>query len=367
MSNSPAIAFFVISFSPIRHRGLQVFLLFIATWWLPASCGLADDYSPTSRTVVSLSKPMTSIVDGQSFRSGLRRITDEAKLNLWLDRHVDPSALISVGPVGPTVFAAIEKLAASQNCVIAPIDHVVLVGRAEWVDRTLATLLNLKRISRPRLTMIQWEDLATPAEALAQASGSTLNVKIPHDLWPATKWTAMDRRVAVSLVLAQFDVKATFATSDAADFKIQRIAESSAVTRKYFPGGQTSEIQKLIAGLDPNNVTKKTGNQLAIKASATAHRELVAALIKAKQPEGPDPDADTFTVRRMTTTAANALQQLAASAGKKCVIEASAQEACTTMVTIEGKDVTLKELVQMVATQANVKATWSGDSVVVSQ
>ena len=80
----------------------------------------------------------------------------------------------------------------------------------------------------------------------------------------------------------------------------------------------------------------------------------------------PDPDKDTFTVKKISTTAENALLQLTRSSQKNCIIEDSARQACKTMVSIEGKEVTLRELIEMVSAQAGVVAHWQDDSVVIS-
>lgn len=327
-----------------------------------------DDYSPTATLTVALSKPMTSIVDGQSFRAGLGRIANQARVNLCLDRRVDPSRQIEAGPLGPTVFAALQKLADSHDCVLVPVDNVVLVGRADWVDRTLATLLSLKSSSRSSRTLVQWGDLTTPTDALRATGGSPKGFdRLPHDLWPQTKWTAIDPRVAVALVLAQFDVRPQFA-ANGIDFTATKIeTQPTKAVRHYFPGGRTDEIAGLIGKYDQQQKTVKVGNRLRITASPTAHRQLVSALLQSNQPAGPDPDKDTFTVRKSIAPAANVLQQLAASAGKKCVIDTSAEQACQAMVTVEGVNVTLKQLVSAIAQQAGVKVEWTSDAIVVTK
>ncbi len=88
--------------------------------------------------------PMTSIVDGKSFRNGVTGIAKQAQLNVWIDRRVDPTSPVIAGPVGPTVFAAIGKLAARRDCVLMPVANVLLVGRQDWVDQTASSILSLK-------------------------------------------------------------------------------------------------------------------------------------------------------------------------------------------------------------------------------
>ncbi|MDG2220295.1 MAG: hypothetical protein P8L85_02885 [Rubripirellula sp.] len=310
---------------------------------------------------------MTSIVDGQPFREGLHRIADEAKVNIWLDRRVDPSRVIRVGPVGPTVFGALETLAASHDCVITPIDNVLLVGRAAWVDQTLSNLLAITPSKNPPATTINWDDLTTPQEALQKVTRSTNTPNLPHDLWPAVMLRAVTPEVSITLILAQFDAKPQFGKTQGLPFQITRSPKPTTASRSYFPGGRPTELRNIVAKLDPKHKTKLIGNQLRILTSPTVHRQLVSQLLRAQQPAGPDPDRDTFTVRKMSTSAANAFQQLAASAGKKCVIDPAAENACQQQVTVEGQDITLKTLVSRIAQQAGVQVTWQNDSILITK
>ncbi len=349
----------------VRLSYLLAWLL--ATWLPPQLCARADDFSPKASINVSLAKPMTSIVDGRPFREGLKRIADEARVNVWLDRRVDPSQVVEVGAVGPTVYAALEKLAASQGCVVAVNDNVLLVGRAAWVDRTLGSLLSIQKPSQARAATFAWEDLTEPDEALRKVGGESIDGKLPHDLWPSTRLAAVTPEVATVLILAQFDLQPAFADSTTLRFRTLPAVTPTAVTRSYFPGGRATEIRSALARWDPRHRIEVTGNQLRIDATPEAHRRLAAMLLQSQQAKGPDPDRDTFTVRKMSTSAANALQQLAASAGKRCVIEPSAEAACQQRVTVEGTDVTLRELIETVARQAGVRAIWQNDSIVVTK
>jgi hypothetical protein len=310
---------------------------------------------------------MTSIVDGQPFRQGLHRIADEANVNIWLDRRVDPSRTIRVGPVGPTVFAALEKLAASHDCVITPIDNVLLVGRATWVDQTLSNLLAITPSNNSRATTVKWDDLTTPQEALQNVTQPTNAPDLPHDLWPAAMLRAVIPEVSITLILAQFDAKPQFSRTQPVPFQITRSPKATTASRTYLPGGRSTEIRNIVAELDPKHKAKLSGTQLRIQTSPSVHRQLVSRLLKDQQPAGPDPDRDTFTVRKMTTSAANAFQQLAASAGKKCVIDPAAANACQQQVTVEGQDITLKTLISRIAQQAGVQVTWQNDSILITK
>ncbi len=81
----------------------------------------------------------------------------------------------------------------------------------------------------------------------------------------------------------------------------------------------------------------------------------------------PNPSKDTFTLKKMSTTAENALIQFAQAAGRTCLIEADAVAACKQIVSIEGQDITLEQLIAMVAKQVGVEVRWHDDRIVVSK
>jgi hypothetical protein len=68
----------------------------------------------------------------------------------------------------------------------------------------------------------------------------------------------------------------------------------------------------------------------------------------------------------LRTSAENAFRQLAQTAGKTCVIEPAAEKACKELITLEGQDVTLRQLIDLVSGQAGVTARWQGDKIVIS-
>lgn len=329
----------------------------------------ADDLSHQDRFFAQLAAQMTSIVDGKPFREGLQRIADQAGLNLWLDRGVDPTAPIeAAGPVGPTVYAAITKLAEQRGCVVLPVANVVLVGRPDRVDEAAASILQAVETGKPQPADVRWNSLTTPEEALAQAAGVSVasSTPLPHDLWPATQWNQIDRRVAVTLVLAQFGLRAE-STRNLQSLPTVKAVAAGRFKRRYSRGKSDAAVRQALRETDRNSVTRSRKDWLEATASIEAHRAATNAMLTQFAPAGgPDPNKDKFSLKKLSTTAENALTQLAATARRACVIEPAASERCKTMITVEGVDVTLHSLVEMVAKQAGVKAKWTEEAIVIS-
>jgi hypothetical protein len=339
--------------------------------FLSLATARADDFTTRDEFFTKLSAPMTSIVDGKAFRDALGGIAAQAQLNLWLDRGVDPTAPIAAGPVGPTIFHAIQKLADRRDCTVMPVASVLLVGRPEWVDRTAASIISLKTVGKPELADISWDDLTTPAEAMAHAAAAGAAVEVhpalPHDLWPATAWNQIDRRVAVTLILAQFD-RTPKSTESLRSLNSVAATSTGRFTRRYSRGKADDAIRSAMRDVDRESRVRTGGQWLVATGTIAAHRAGARAILEqSSRGAPPDPDKDKFTLTKMSTTAENALRQLARSAHKTCLIDASASGACKKTVSIEGKDVTLRKLIDMVAAQAGVVADWQGDTIVISR
>ena len=327
----------------------------------------ADDFTSQDRFFAILASPMNSLVDGKSFRGAIQGIAEQTQLNVCIDRRVDPTAPVNVGPVGPSVYAAIAKIAATRDCVVMPVAGVLLVGREEWVDTTTDTLLSLPATRvRGAAAEVRWDDLTTSSDALQQAAGTRvgLNQPIPYDLWPETKWKPISRAVAVSLVLAQFDLKAQATTSFDRIQLVPATGRPSSMRR--YAKGMEEAVRQAMTAVDPKSRVRPSAQWCIATGTAKAHRNAAERILAEAKPDLPDPNQETFTVKRVETNAFNVLNQLAQTAGRKCVIDDNARKACETIVVLEGTDQTLSQLAKLIAQQAGLVTKWTPEALQVS-
>ena len=334
-----------------------------------ASHALGDDLAEGSAIYGKLALPMNSVFDGKSFRSALTGIAEQVGLNLCLDRRVDPTSIVEVGPSGPTVYGAIERIAASRDCVVMPVGNVLLVGRPDWVASTTAAVMAIPvtpTTSSAASVDVAWDDLTTPSAAFVSAAGkgATVSPELPHDLWPRTSWKEVNRAVAVALVLAQFDLQSDSSTVSQ-PIKTIPINHKPTYTRRY-SSSLASAVRPAMTQADAKSRFRISGKWLQATGQNDAHVTAVRSIFAALKPKLPDPDKDTFTLKQLRTSAANALQQLCKVAGRRCEINDNARQACETVVTVEGKDATLRELIDLIAEQAGVKATWRDEVISIS-
>ncbi|QDT05546.1 hypothetical protein K227x_39470 [Rubripirellula lacrimiformis] len=350
-----------------------------------------NELSERDRSVRAMASPTTGIINGLPFRDAIDRFTSGVKVNVWLDRHIDPTAPVQIGQVGPTPFAAIDSIAASRGCVVHWVAGVVIVGRAEWVDRVSAEVMSLKtKGDRDVAAQIHWDALATPDEALSASldrsdPGGTAapNASLPHDLWPATTWHDIHRDVATLLVRSQF------LDFDDAE-SVSKAVPAEQVTRLYRWPDLTT-VREAIQKEDAGAKVRVNDAALLIRATAKAHRMAVQAILStpieapndragnqnragnrggnpaANPPAGAATGSDMPRFSLKSKTAArNALNQLCQAAGRTCRIESTAAAACEAIVQIEESDVTLPDLIGKVAALAGCQATWTDTEVVIS-
>ena len=344
----------------IRVFARRLVLIWALSWGLIGSSPTgANELALQDRLFTQLTRPMQSIVDGRSLREAINSIARQTQLNVWLDRRVDPSVPVALGPIGPTPFAALEQLAESSGCVVMPIENVILIGHQKWVDQTSATLMSLDLNDSLPAVEIAWDDLTTPHEALRKAVGADvdLDTPLPHDLWPAVGWQGVDRRVAATLILAQFD-RRPVSTESVTNLATEPATSRGQFRRRYTLAKYNSDFRKVFLRAARANRAEFEGGSVSAAGNVTSHRIALTSVLASIRPKSVDIDRSTFTIKRMRTTAKNAFEQLAKMAGRTCRIETDVNEACQNTVSVEGTDLTLRELTARVASEVGVTATW---------
>lgn len=339
---------------------------------------------PAPELMTKLRAPMVTVVQGQSFRAAAEAVAGRAGINLWIDRGVDPSAAIDLGHAGETVFDVLRRIASSRGCEVQPVRNVVLIGRPRWLDHTadhvfrLSSLPGNRGTDRNRASEIAWPELTTPEEALRIVTGNDAAAgrPLPHDLWPAVEWRGVDREVARTLVVTQCD-PGPVAPSRRFEIRYRRPAGITSAAIQAWE----SEIRRA----DRQVTVTPRGRTIAFEGSVAAHRVATRLLIRAettaaksKVDAGDEPmsgdarrrdetatGADRFTLRLKNQPAGQILRELAATAGKECLIVSDARDASASLVSLEAKEKTLEQLAAQVAAEVGLRTEWGEQTLVV--
>jgi hypothetical protein len=135
---------------------------------------------------------------------------------------------------------------------------------------------------------------------------------------------------------------------------------------RYALGDLNATFRSSFLQSDRRGTVELEGRFVNATGRISAHRKAIGSAIGSIRPQPSDADESTFTIKRMRTSARNAFDQLAKMAGRSCRINDDAAQACQKIVSIEGADLTLRQLTDRVATEAGVVATWSVDTIVIS-
>lgn len=331
-----------------------------------------------------LTTTIRTSIDQRPLRETLDQFARLGGYNLWVDRRIDPDQTVSL-PAGPkTLFWALDQVATAAGVKVVAIGNLVLVGRPAWVDRlTGLILINGDRFRQFPPAMISWPEATTPAEAILaigpiaeenrkrpkpQGAPPADAPPLPHDLWPATRLQAIPRPLAKLLVESQFDPIDNNDNNDDKARADERFDEDAAAVPKrlivrYPAGPHLAQLRQGVAAADPSAAVKPLAarDSVEVIGSSAAHVAAIRALLSRPPSETPpkvDIDRVRFAFNLRGVQAGLAFQNLATAADHTLEIDPAAQAACLQLVMLQAEDKTLRQLVELIAQQVGVRATW---------
>lgn len=340
----------------------------------------ANPLSLKDKFAQRLTEPHSGLVDGQSLRQAIQmvaKVQSQPKryINTWLDRKVDPDALVSPVELGPTRYASLCGIAESAGCVCYPVDNCILIGRPTWVAELSRQFYldpdDPSQITRrdQMLIDIQWPMLTTPTEALERARGhftaatAPVPKQLPHDLWPAVEWRDISPRVAQRLIVGQF-------------------ADGDDPSRVAYPFGRTyrfphtNDWRDPLAQIDPNINFNLTGSRTRILGSPEAHQwfcQKVLSVVgkassQARNLAGDPSGGQTgdslvrlqankreFSMKVQNKPAGQVIQVLLTKIGIEYDFAADANQALQSLVSFDAVNQTPWQLIRLIAEQASLK------------
>ncbi|WP_443217443.1 hypothetical protein [Rhodopirellula sp. P2] len=361
-----------------------------------------------TRTVITVA------LDGQSADEAIDQIVAQVSSGSpgrpwtwWRDGEVDPGKIVSLNLAGGSAAQAMTQLTRPLGWEAFPIPGVLLVGRPEWIDRTLG---NLVSSAKPQAIDLEWPRGTASATALdsilhaaagrpATGGAETGGQKedrglewFPHDVWPAAKFQQVDPWHLASLALGEFGMAARQGTplqrlrsrDESLPVAVQVIGADDTKWREarflmVYPIENSdtdesgdAELRRAVRAVDATasfrsgRDPKTRKKMLRIHTHPTGHRAALATQWAA----APAPaqvavagrDA-TYDLKLLNKPAREVLQQFAGAAAKKLVIEDEATLRSQTLVSLDATKQTLEQLAQSIATQANLKVEW-GETVV---
>ncbi|MFG0265000.1 MAG: hypothetical protein ACF8AM_07580 [Rhodopirellula sp. JB055] len=351
-----------------------------------------------TRTVITVS------LDGQAADEAIDQIVAQVSSGSpnrpwtwWRDGEVDPGEIVSLNLAGGSAAQAITQLTRPLGWEAFPIPGVLLVGRPEWIDRTLGHLVGS---AKKQNVDVQWPRGTTSRVALDskmrsadagrafgddEVAGDGLDW-LPHDVWPAANFRRVDPWHAASLVLSEFQMAARPGTpllrlhsqEGSLPDSVSVITEDETSWREkrflmtYPIESSDTELRRAVrqadasasfrSGRDPKT-RKKT---VRVHTHPAGHRAALAAQWAAAPAPAKVAAAGrdaTYDLKLLNKPAREVLQQFAGAAAKKLVVDDDADLRSQALVSLDATKQTLEQLAQSIATQANLHVDW-GETIV---
>jgi hypothetical protein len=229
-------------------------------------------------------------------RDLLKKIGDDRRVAILLDRRVDPTVQLPLNLTNSSLREGVRDMARLIGADISIAEPVVYVGPPAAAQR-LRTLIELRsnelssressipekrRVELAARHTVTWQDLDSSVEIVQRiADRYRLTIGhldlLPHDLWVANTLPSVTAAEALSLVLIQFDL--TFAWTGAGQgIELVSAPERPVIEKRHRVKGRTAaEALKLVQQYGPDLDAKVDGSDLVVRGLLEDH-ETVAAM-----------------------------------------------------------------------------------------
>ncbi|MEO9593686.1 hypothetical protein [Rhodopirellula bahusiensis] len=353
-----------------------------------------------TRTVITVS------LDGQTAEEAINQIVSQVssgspdrRWTWWRDGGVDPNKIVSLNLAGGSAAEAMTQLTGPLGWEAFPIPGILLVGRPEWIDRTLGTMVTSAKQQTIDLKLPQGtSSRATLSAILGQAENRRLDLDrsesseamglqwLPHDVWPEIHFQQVDPWHAASLALSEFQMAARQGSllarlrsrDESLPDGVEMIEDTDTSWRDtkflmtYPTDESEAEVRRAVQAVDASGSfrsgrdPKTRKKSLRVHTNPAGHRAALAAQWNAAAAPAQIAAAGreaTYDLKLLNKPANEVLQQFAGAAAKKLAIDEDAKLRSQAIVSLDATKQTLEQLAQSIADQANLHVVW-GDQVV---
>ena len=263
------------------------------------------------RFQTEIDRPLSGSWANVELRDLLKKIGDDRRVAILLDRRVDPTVQLPLNLTNSSLREGVRDLARLLGADISVAEPVLFVG-PQSATRRLKTLIELRsseltaressipdkrRAELSSRHTITWQDLDSPAEIVQRiADRYRLTIRnldlLPHDLWVANTLPSVTAAEALSLVLIQFDL--TFAWIGVKEggagqgIELVSVPERPVIEKRHrVKGRPATEALKLVQKYEPELDVKLDGSDLVIRAMLEEH-EVISAFLGGSTAKKPD-------------------------------------------------------------------------------
>ena len=297
-------------------------------------------------------------------RHGLRNLSENHRLSIFLDRRIDPGQTVDCSLKKQSLDNCLRNIAGRVQATVCYIGPIVYVGPEDNV-RKLATLIAVKKDIMRRLPtelrrkMLntrtwKWETLTSPRDLIHQLAIETeINIhdteRIPHDLWPAADVPAMSFIERFFLVTAGFDLSFEL-TPDQKAVRLVPMPDHVSLVREYRVGDQANKIARQFQRRFPQADIHSEANKLVVQGQWDDHQEIRRVLQgkPRRKPPSSSIEQTRFTLSVKQKLAAQVLAQLAETLDLELIVADQFKEILAQHISFYVDMVTRDELLRAV-------------------
>lgn len=259
-----------------------------------------------------LQAPTSVVWNDLPLRQALASLSRATRVDIVLDRRVDPDQLVTFSAAQQPLAELLEQLAGQLNVGLSLADSVAYVAPRETATnlRTCVALRKQELAALPGAAKRQWQaiapfawpDFSTPADALmALLEPSKISVTnadlLPHDLLATCELPPLPLFERLSLLLAQFGLTFSYADSGRAVTLVE-MPSACRIERRY-PGGKSprtvaSDFQSRALDAD----VRVERNQVVVLARVEDHEILSGKPSRRPKPKAGD-DIEKLRIDRL--------------------------------------------------------------------
>ena len=354
-------------------------VVWVALVQLPAAGGSEFDESQTIRHAALLKTSITWT--GNTLREGLMRFAAVRKIDIFLDRRVDPSQTIAISARDVTEDEFLRQVADLVSAGLTQIGELYYIGPRSTTEN-LATVAALRReelrqydatITRRwfQSEAMSWKKLTQPKILVRElAAENAIEIdsvnQIPHDLWAAGQLPNLSLADRLTILLSGFGLTYQV-TSDGTAIRPVEFPKQPTLDHVYeVQQGGIKRFQAALSSHFPDAVVRIDADGISVRGRWESHqwiKKYLAGNKPLRRPSRTNPDV-RFTLKVEQTVVA-LLRVIVEQQSYQLVLEEGLDQQLDQRITVDVKDVTEEELLRAVLEPADLAWRMDGKKLVV--
>ena len=362
---------------PIRLFMAIVVWVALVQW--PPAGGSEFNESQTIRHAALLKTSITWT--GNTLRDGLMRFAAVRKIDIFLDRRVDPSQTIAISARDVTEDEFLRQVADLVSAGLTQIGELYYIGPRSTTEN-LATVAALRReelrqydanITRRwfQSQAMSWKKLTQPKILVRElAAENAIEIdsvnQIPHDLWAAGQLPNLSLADRLTILLSGFGLTYQVTSDGTAILPIEFPKQPTFDHIYEVQQGGIKRFQTALSSHFPDAVVRIDADGISVRGRWESHqwiKKYLAGNKPLRRPSRTNPDV-RFTLKVEQTVVA-LLRVIVEQQSYQLVLEEGLDQQLDQRITVDVKDVTEEELLRAVLEPADLAWRMDGKKLVV--